>query len=100
MHNFIASKNKLNHPINESKIRKLPEQEEEKVFQYRSYGKGELAALYLPYIKQQSAVARFNEWIDAAPELKERLLATGMNPRSRRYTPAQVRLIVEVLEKP
>ena len=31
---------------------------------------------------------------------KERLLATGMNPRSRRYTPAQVRLIVEVLEEP
>ncbi|WP_416992549.1 DUF4248 domain-containing protein, partial [Alistipes putredinis] len=26
--------------------------------------------------------------------------ATGMNPRSRRYTPAQVRLIVEVLEEP
>ena len=40
----------------------LPEQEEEKAFQYRSYGKGELAALYLPYIKQQSAVARFNEY--------------------------------------
>ena len=78
----------------------LQKQEEEKAFQYRSYGKGELAALYLPYIKQQSAVARFNEWIDAAPGLKERLLATGMNPRSRSYTPAQVRLIVEVLQEP
>lgn len=58
------------------------------------------ASLYLPNITQQSAVERFNEWIDAAPGLKERLLATGMNPRSRRYTPAQVRLIVEVLEEP
>lgn len=76
------------------------EQKEEKTFQYRSYGKGELASLYLPNITQQSAVERFNEWIDAAPGLKERLLATGMNPRSRRYTPAQVRLIVEVLEEP
>ena len=75
-------------------------EEEEKTFQYRSYGKGELASLYLPNITQQSAVERFNEWIDAAPGLKERLLATGMNPRSRRYTPAQVRLIVEVLEEP
>jgi len=78
----------------------LPEQEEEKTFQYRTYGKGELALLYLPNILQQSAVDRFNEWIEAAPGLKERLLSTGMNPRSRSYTPAQVRLIVEVLQEP
>ena len=69
-------------------------------FPVRSYGKGELASLYLPNITQQSAVERFNEWIDAAPGLKERLLATGMNPRRRRYPPAQVRLIVEVIEEP
>ena len=77
----------------------LPEQEEEKTFQYRTYGKGELALLYLPNILQQSAVDRFNEWIEAAPGLKERLLATGMNPRARYYTPAQVRLIIEVLQE-
>lgn len=34
----------------------LPEKEEEKTFQYRTYGKGELALLYLPNILQQSAV--------------------------------------------
>ena len=34
----------------------LPEQEEEKTFQYRTYGKGELALLYLHNILQQSAV--------------------------------------------
>ena len=83
-----------------AKPNNFPAEEEEKTFQYRSYGKGELASLYLPNITQQSAVERFNDWIDAAPGLKERLLATGMNPRSRRYTPAQVRLIVEVLEEP
>lgn len=76
------------------------EQKEEKTFQYRSYGKGELAMLYLPDIQQQSAVDQFNKWIEAAPGLKERLIATGMNPRSRRYTPAQVRLIIEVLQDP
>lgn len=73
---------------------------EEKKFQYRSYGKGELAMLYFPDILQQSAVDQFNEWIKAAPGLSERLMATGMKPRSRRYTPAQVRLIVEVLQEP
>lgn len=78
----------------------LPAQEEEKVFQYRSYGKGELAMLYLPDILQQSAVDQFNGWIAAAPGLTERLTATGWNPRNRRLTPAQVRLIVEVLEEP
>ena len=76
------------------------EQKEEKTFQYRSYGKGELAMLYPPDIQQQSAVDQFNKWIEAAPGLKERLIATGMNPRSRRYTPAQVRLIIEVLQEP
>ena len=78
----------------------LQKQEEEKSFQYRSYGKGELAMLYIPNVQQQSAVDRFNEWIEAAPGLKERLRSTGMNPRSRHYTPAQVRLIVEVLQEP
>ena len=66
------------------------DEKKEKTFEYRSYGKGELAMLYLPDIQQQSAVDRFNKWIAAA----------GMNPRSRSYTPAQVRLIVEVLQEP
>lgn len=38
-------------------------QKEEKTFQYRSYGKGELAMLYFPDIQQQSAVDQFNKWI-------------------------------------
>lgn len=84
----------------ETNIKTTPIQEDENTFQYRSYGKGELAMLYLPDIQQQSAVDQFNKWIEAAPGLKERLIATGMNPRNRRYTPAQVRLIVEVLLEP
>ena len=97
---YSNNKHVLNTELMKAKPNNFPAEEEEKTFQYRSYGKGELASLYLPNITQQSAVERFNEWIDAAPGLKERLLATGMNPRSRRYTPAQVRLIVEVLEEP
>ena len=31
----------------------LQKQEEEKSFQYRSYGKGELAMLYIPNVQQQ-----------------------------------------------
>ena len=69
-------------------------------FPVRSYGKGELAMYYLPGIAQQTAVNRLNEWIRTAPGLEQRLLATGMNPYCRRYTPAQVRLIIGVLGTP
>lgn len=63
-------------------------------FSIRSYGKGELAMCYIRNVAQQSAVNLFNEWIRTAPGLEQRLLATGMNPAARRYTPAQVRLMV------
>lgn len=72
----------------------------EKGFCFRSYGKGELAALYSPYIRQQSAVDKLNDWILAFPGLKERLEATGLRKSSRSYTPAQVRMIVEALGEP
>ncbi len=65
-------------------------------FPVRSYGKGELAMYYLPGIAQQTAVNRLNEWIRTAPGLEQRLLATGMNPYCRRYTPAQVQLMIYV----
>lgn len=65
-------------------------------FPVRSYGKGELAMYYLPGIAQQTAVNRLNEWIRTAPGLEQRLLATGMNPYCRRYTPAQVQLMINV----
>ena len=84
----------------------------EKAFVVRSYGKGELASMYIDGVQQQTAVKQFNEWIRTAPGLEQqlqetgmaptaqRLLATGMNPYCRRYTPAQVRLIIGVLGTP
>lgn len=55
---------------------------------------------YIRNVAQQSAVNLFNEWIRTAPGLEQRLLATGMNPAARRYTPAQVRLMVSVFGEP
>lgn len=69
-------------------------------FCVRSYGKGELALLYSPGIQQQSAVAKLNEWIGFYPGLRERLAAIGLRNNSRRYTPAQVRLIIEAIGEP
>lgn len=72
----------------------------DKVFEYRSYTKGELATLYIPHVLQQSAVNQFNKWLKHAPGLVDRLKACGWSESQRRYTPEQVRLIVEVLSEP
>jgi len=42
----------------------------------------------------------FNEWIAAFPGLMEALYATGLARKSKRYTPAQVRLIAGALGEP
>ncbi len=73
---------------------------EEAPFLIRSYGKGELAQCYIHGVMPQTAVKQFNAWIHKAPGLEERLYASGMSCTDRRYTPAQVQLIVESLGKP
>lgn len=81
-------------------MKKEEKEKEEIVFVCHSYGKSELAALYLPNILPASAMKEFNEWIAAFPGLAEQLTATGLARRSKRYTPAQVRLITAALGEP
>ena len=45
----------------------------EKAFVVRSYGKGELASMYIDGVQQQTAVKQFNEWIRTAPGLEQQL---------------------------
>ena len=66
----------------------------------RSYGKGELASMYIDGVQQQTAVKQFNEWIRTAPGLEQQLQETGMAPTARRYTPAQVQLMINVFGEP
>lgn len=73
---------------------------QDKKFELRSYGKSELASIYLPGITPDSACKTLRKWIDKYPGLNEELLATGLSATDRRYTPAQVRLIVEALGEP
>ena len=72
----------------------------EEVFPIRSYGKGELACLYIHNVQQASAVKEFNIWIRKAPGLEQRLLEMGMSRTGRNYTPAQVQAIVDVFGEP
>ena len=73
---------------------------EDASFLIRSYGKGELAQCYIHGVMPQTAVKQFNAWIHKSPGLKERLYEKGMGCKDRRYTPAQVQLIVEALGAP
>lgn len=69
-------------------------------FKIRTYGRTELAQLYCPEMNPKSAFRKLTQWIDLYPELRERLSAEGVSPKSRTYTPGQVRIIVEALGEP
>lgn len=81
-------------------MERLDEDIIETAFVIRSYGKGELACMYIHDVQQQTAVKQFNEWIRAAPGLEQQLQEMGMSHTARRYTPAQVRLIIRMLGTP
>lgn len=69
-------------------------------FVIRTYGRTELAQLYCPNLCPEAAFRKLKQWIELSPELSGGLPALGVSSRSRTYTPAQVRLIVDVLGEP
>lgn len=69
-------------------------------FTIRSYGKSELAQLYIPDIAPDSAAKSIKRWIEKYPGLKKKLKTAGLRPTDKRYTPLQVRLIVEAFGEP
>lgn len=81
-------------------MKKEKEEKEEKAFKVKSYGKSELAALYMPDVTPKSALEALKKWIDKFPGLAAALAATGLQPCDKRYTPAQVRMITEAIGRP
>ena len=69
-------------------------------FRIRTYGRTELAQLYCPDLCPQAAFRKLNQWIDLYPHLRGDLSVHGLSPKSRTYTPVQVRLIVDALGEP
>lgn len=69
-------------------------------FKIRTYGRTELAQLYCPGLCPQTAFRKLNQWIDFHPTLRGSLHALVTSDKTRTYTPAQVRLIVEALGEP
>ncbi len=69
-------------------------------FKIREYGRTELALAYCPDIAPESAWKKFKRWMELYPGLMDGLRAIGYSPRTRSFTPRQVRLIVECLGSP
>lgn len=68
----------------------------EHTFRIRFYGRTELAQMYCPAIKDQSAYRKFRAWLMLNPRLRH--LCNEDHPRS--FTPKEVKLIVDELGEP
>lgn len=69
-------------------------------FVYRSYPKEELAQLYLPGYARATAVKKFNAMLKHPVQFRQQLHLSGIGLRTRFYTTAQVRQIVDHLGEP
>lgn len=69
-------------------------------FEVRSYGRTELAQLYFPKLKPESAFRKLRRWICLEPELSARFVKGGKLSPQRSFTPADVRCIVDRLGEP
>lgn len=69
-------------------------------FNIRSYSKAELGLLYAPFATPKSASRKLVKWIQGNAVLLRALRDLGLTDTAKVFTPAQVRLIVEVLGEP
>jgi len=74
--------------------------EEESKFIIRSYHKIDLAQMYSPDVKADSAARKMRRWINRNAELKRRLEEIQINALNHTYTPRQVAILVEFLGEP
>ena len=64
-------------------------------FVIKSYGKGELAMKYFPYLSPEAARKKLRNWLNINPRLR------NLKPkRAKDFTPKQVKTIVKELGEP
>lgn len=73
---------------------------EEEVFPIREYLKVELAVMYNPLMRTESAMKKLNRWIRGNPDLMEGLEKANWHPQRHSYLPKEVELIVKYLGTP
>lgn len=76
------------------------EEIEESKFVLREYTKTELALLYCPQMKVESATRKLNRWIRGNEPLMEALNRIGLHPKRWSYSAREVSLIVQYLGAP
>ena len=72
----------------------------ESPFILRTYGRTELALLYYPNLKSESAWRALRHELELCKDLARALRKEGYTPAQRRFTPRQVRTITQHLGTP
>lgn len=72
----------------------------DKPFEVRAYGRTELAQLYHPNLKSESAWRALRHELELCKDLACALRKEGYIPSQRRFTPRQVRTITQHLGTP
>ncbi len=73
---------------------------EEVKFVIREYTKVELALLYCPGMKTESAIRKLNRWIRGNVPLMEELAKIGLHPKRWSYSAREISVIVQYLGVP
>ncbi|MDL2299234.1 DUF4248 domain-containing protein [Bacteroides sp. OttesenSCG-928-E20] len=66
----------------------------------KTYGKGELASLYMPDVQPSTARRVMVSWIECNEKLKAELLEAGYRERAVLLTPRQVEILFKHLGRP
>lgn len=76
--------------------------EEMELFVVKCYGKSELAQMYFPGLRRETAVQKLKRWIRKCSELSGELNKEeyGYRVQTRTYSAREVRLIVHYLGEP
>ena len=74
--------------------------DDEERTEVRSYTKSELAQLYSPGAKYESAIRMLNRYLHRCRGLLDELMALGYRPDDRRFTRPQVQVIFDYLGEP
>ena len=74
--------------------------DDEERTEVRSYTKSELALLYSPGVKYESAIRMFNRYLHRCRGLLDELMSLGYRPDDRRFTRPQVQVIFDYLGEP
>ncbi|WP_455668769.1 DUF4248 domain-containing protein [Phocaeicola sp.] len=76
------------------------EEWDEEGFPIREYAKVELAVLYNPLMRTESAMKKLNRWIRGNTDLVADLEAIGWHPQRHCYLPREVKLIIKYIGTP